>query len=263
MIRKLTNEDRKEVLTYLYQDPSLNIFIIGDIEAFGFNQDFQSIYAEFNEDNAYISVLLFYRENAVFYSHIDHFNADWLNIIKEHKFLYFSGRKVLLKQIYPYLPEFDYKEMYFSEAKNVKHIPSENSLKIKKLETQEEASKLYTLLSSIDEFTVNSQKRDYFIESKMKSLQMGVTYFIEENDIIISSVAATANTTINAMVIGVATLPSARNRGIASKLMIHLMNEYTAHNKYLCLFYDNPKAGDIYKRLGFKDTEKWVMLNKR
>ena len=41
------------------------------------------------------------------------------------------------------------------------------------------------------------------------------------------------------------------------------MRTNTKKNKYLCLFYDNPKAGAIYKRLGFIDTEKWVMLDKR
>ena len=41
MIRKLTETDRVEVLKYLYKSPSLNIFIIGDIENFGFEVDFQ------------------------------------------------------------------------------------------------------------------------------------------------------------------------------------------------------------------------------
>lgn len=39
MIRKLVETDRLEVLEYLYLSPSLNIFIIGDIEAFGFKDN--------------------------------------------------------------------------------------------------------------------------------------------------------------------------------------------------------------------------------
>lgn len=27
----------------------------------------------------------------------------------------------------------------------------------------------------------------------------------------------------------------------------------------LCLFYDNPAAGRIYKRIGFRDIGKWCM----
>ena len=117
MIRKLTETDRLEVLKYLYQSPSLNIFIIGDIETFGFESDFQTTYGEFDEENNYLSVLLFYRENVVFYSHIDQFNADWLKTFKQHVFKFFSGRKTLMDLICPHLTDFEYTQMYFADAK--------------------------------------------------------------------------------------------------------------------------------------------------
>ena len=55
MIRILTEPDKSKVLEYLYQDPSLNIFIIGDIELFGFEVDFQDVFAEFDDENKFIS----------------------------------------------------------------------------------------------------------------------------------------------------------------------------------------------------------------
>ena len=77
MIRVLDESDRTVLLKYLYKEPSLNIFIIGDIEAYGFENDFQTLYGEFDEVGKYISVLLFYRDNCVFYSEDDFFNEDW------------------------------------------------------------------------------------------------------------------------------------------------------------------------------------------
>ena len=68
MIRKLIEEDRVKLLEHLYVEGSLNIFIIGDIEAYGFGEDFQTIYGEFDIDNNYLSVVLFYREHSIFYS---------------------------------------------------------------------------------------------------------------------------------------------------------------------------------------------------
>ena len=263
MIRKLDELDQSKVLDYLYKDASLNIFIIGDIEEFGFEQDFQSVYGEFDQDNKYKSVLLFYRENVVFYSHVDHFSLEWLSIISEKKFTYFNGRLALMELVYPHLEGFDYKEMYFAEAQSIESLENDNSLNPIKVKTKEDATKIYYLLETVDEFNTSNDELDYFVEGKMKGLNMGSTYYLEENGKAISTVAAVAETTINAMVVGVATCNSARNRGLATKLMIHLMNEYKRKNKYLCLFYDNPKAGAIYKRLGFKDTEKWVMMNKR
>ena len=263
MIRKLTETDRLEVLKYLYQSPSLNIFIIGDIETFGFESDFQTTYGEFDEENNYLSVLLFYRENVVFYSHIDQFNTDWLKTFKQHVFKFFSGRKTLMDLIHPHLTDFEYKEMYFAEAKELLIDIKEDNLLIKKFETEKDAALLYDLLKGITEFNISKQEKDYFIDGMMNRLSMGVTYFIEEDGLAISTVATTAETTINAMIIGVATSEKARKRGLASILMSYLMKEYFKKGKYLCLFYDNPKAGTIYKRLGFIDTEMWVMLNKR
>ncbi len=263
MIRKLNEIDRNRVLKYLYKSPSLNIFIIGDIETFGFDKDFQTIYGQFDEANNYLSVLLFYRENVVFYSHIDHFNKEWLSVLNQHDYKYFSGRKTLMDLIYPYLSGFEYKEMFFAEAKDLSMDVIDEDLVIIQLKTDKDAELIYDLLHTITEFNVSNQEKTNFIESKMNSLTMGVTYYILENGKAVSTVATTAETTINAMIIGVATKPNYRKRGLASVLMVFLMKEYFNKNKYLCLFYDNPKAGDIYKRLGFKDTEKWVMINKR
>ena len=263
MIRKLVEADRASVLEYLNVSPSLNLFIIGDIECFGFAKDFQTIYAQFNDENEYLSVLLFYRENVVFYSHIDIFDTNWLTIFKMHNFLYLSGRKTLMDLIYPHLSSFDYKELYFAEAKELTNEIINKNLTIHKLITKEDAFLLYPLLEDITEFGVSKQGIDHFVEGKMNSKEMGVTYYIKEDGIAISTVATTAETTKNAMIIAVATHISARNRGLASYLMSYLMKEYFNKNKYLCLFYDNPQAGAIYKRLGFKDTEKWVMINKR
>ena len=262
MIRKLEETDRINVLKYLYKSPSLNIFIIGDIETFGFKQSFQTIYGQFDKSNNYLSVLLFYRENVVFYSHIDQFDTKWLKIFENHKFDYFSGRKTLLDLIYPHFSSYKYTELYFAEARELKFDMPKNIYLIKKLSNKEDAILLWPLLESITEFGVGKQGIDYFVEGKLNSINMGVTYFITEDNKAISTVATTAETTKNAMIVAVATHSSARKRGLASYLMAHLMKEYFAKNKYLCLFYDNPKAGTIYKRLGFKDTEKWVMLKR-
>ncbi len=40
MIRKLTKGDHKQVLAFLKKEAAINLFIIGDIEAFGYEADF-------------------------------------------------------------------------------------------------------------------------------------------------------------------------------------------------------------------------------
>jgi len=264
MIRKLIEKDRDKLLEYLYVEGSLNIFIIGDVETFGFDKDFQTVYGEFDEDFNYISVLLFYNENSIFYSHKRIFNLKWLEIFKKHKdTLYLSGAESMLEKLIPYFSSFKASPMYFSEAFKLEEKMEESEYDIIKVSTKEHCAKLFDILSSIDEFGYKSKSKEKYIEAKYNSLHMGSTYFIEEDGKIISTVSTTADTTISAMVVAVATLESARNRGLASILMKHLMYEYLeVKGKYLCLFYDNPKAGNIYKRLGFKDVDRWIMSKK-
>jgi len=120
MIRKLDELDRELLLKYLYVEGSLNIFIIGDIEANGFSNDFQTIYGEFDEYNNYLSVLLFYRKNSIFYSHNRLFNIKWIDIFNKHEFKYLSGVSNVFKKLIPYFNDYKALHMFFAEAEKLK-----------------------------------------------------------------------------------------------------------------------------------------------
>ena len=64
---------------------------------------------------------------------------------------------------------------------------------------------------------------------------------------------------MSAMIVGVATDKDYRNQGLASAVMSKLCEEVLNEGKELCLFYDNPSAGKIYKRIGFTDIGIWSM----
>ena len=95
----------------------------------------------------------------------------------------------------------------------------------------------------------------------VKSLETntGRVYYIEEDGRMVSSVATTAENTLSAMVVGVCTDPNDRQKGYASEMMKRVIQDYIRAGKTLCLFYDNPNAGRIYKRLGFYDIGMWTM----
>ena len=113
MIRKLNKRDEASVLSYLYQEPGFNIFIIGDIETFGFEKDFQRIYADIDKDNNYLSVFLRYRENAIYYSHNNNFNKEYLSIFKKDSFQYISGKTEMMEKIEDYVSNNKKSQMHF------------------------------------------------------------------------------------------------------------------------------------------------------
>lgn len=66
---------------------------------------------------------------------------------------------------------------------------------------------------------------------------------------------------MSAMIVGVATAREYRGKGYASAVVQTLCrNCFDRGKKYLCLFYDNPAAGRIYHRIGFKALGEYGML---
>ncbi len=62
------------------------------------------------------------------------------------------------------------------------------------------------------------------------------------------------------MIGGVFTPAPWRRRGYASAALTHLCARLLAQGKQPCLFYDNPAAGVIYRRLGFEDIGPWHLV---
>lgn len=262
MIRKLTQKDQASVLAYLYQEPQINIFIIGDIENFGFDVDFQEVYGEF-EDDQYLSVLLRYKENIVYYCHEVRFNLAWLTLMNAMDFQFISGRKSLTDLIHPHFTNFKEKPMYFAEATSLDPSFEVDTTLVKTASTEEDYGKIYDLLITIHEFdSMKNTSKETFIKDNLRDEKSNsVKLFIEQDNQCISTAATVADTTKSAMVVAVASDNKYRKQGYASKVMIALMDEYiNKRNKSLCLFFDNPKAGKIYHRLGFTDMDMWVML---
>ena len=82
MIRKLTENDRKMTLEFLNDEPAINLFIIGDIENFGFDEDFQEIWGNFDDLNQLQGVLLRFNENFIpYYKNANFDITDFRNII--------------------------------------------------------------------------------------------------------------------------------------------------------------------------------------
>lgn len=265
MIRLLNEKDRSMVLKYLYQEPEYNIFIIGDIEAFGFEEDFMRVYGEFDDLGIIQSIFLRYRQSAIYYAHKNVFNQAYLEIFKRDPFKIISGKHELMDLIKPFLFDYKLQATYFAMADKI-NFDLKNNLKydVKVLKSKIDCEKLYDFMKDIEEFSGHIGDKSSYVEGKMKSIKMGSTLFIEDQGQIVSTVATTAETTINAMVVSVATDPDYRNKGMASYLLKVLMKDYIIKKKKsLCLFYDNPAAGKIYQRLGFKQLGLWDMYFKK
>lgn len=262
MIRKLVEKDRENVLGFLSKEPSINLFMIGDIEAFGFEEDFQELWGQFTEEGVLEGVLLRFNENFIPYFTEQNFeDLGFKNIIISNTGkTMISGKESIVKEFEGILPNNTSKTTFFcelTEQYKLKSIKRNYEIKIAK---ESDAERVYTLIEKIDEFSGFGSSVDR-IEHTIKT-KTGRIYYIEDDDGIMISVAqTTAENSKAAMVVGVATLKEYRGRGFMSQCLSKLCNDVMLEGKTLCLFYDNPKAGSIYHKLGFKTIDNWMMIN--
>ena len=59
---------------------------------------------------------------------------------------------------------------------------------------------------------------------------------------------------------GVYTLPEVRGKGYAAACTAALSLDVQRDGKLPCLFYENPVAGRVYRRLGFEEVGQWAVL---
>lgn len=260
MIRLLTEEDRQLTLDFVSKKPAENLFIIGDIEAYGFDNPIQKLWGDVTEDDQLRGVLLKYAGNFIVYAPGE-FDAEGIaeiiNLDEQYEFI--SGIEHIVLKLEPHLTSkpTNPRVLFYAKcekANDLVVIPAR--IDVKKA-IPEDAERIIEQMYGIPEFAMSTLS----VENKRDSLSNGSarSYFIEEGGRIISSASSTAENSQSAMIVGVGTLPDHKKKGLASFCMSVLCEELLKEGKMICLFYDNPEAGSIYKRIGFVDIGKWCM----
>lgn len=260
MIRQLTQNDNDICLNLIKKQAAENLFIIGDIEAFGYDQDFQKLWGEFNEDGELVAVLLKYEENYIPYA-IGAFDAQGFAeiISSDPNFNMMSGLKEITEKIEPYMkhPLKRKRQTYYAKCTmlhtKAAAVDLSNVLQAK----PDDAEELVDLLKAIPEFSDSTQT----VERTRRNLEKAVSrsFYIIDDQKMVSTASTTAENSMSAMVVGVATLEGYKKKGYATQCMVKLCQQLLKENKELCLFYDNEEAGGIYKRIGFHDIGFWMM----
>ncbi|MFC4410489.1 GNAT family N-acetyltransferase [Chungangia koreensis] len=260
MIRQLTEEDRQQTMAFVSNKPAENLFIIGDIEGYGFDSAIQKVWGDFDDTGKLRGVLLKYDQNYIPYAPAEYDAQGFAEIMNgDQDFTYLSGIEEIVEKLSPFLtktPESP-RVMYYAKCENAEKMPDvPEQLDIIRA-VPDDAVRITDLMKSIPEFEGGNYNADH----KRQSLEKGFArcYYIEENGQMVSSASSTAENSQSAMIVGVGTLPGYQKKGYASYCMSVICSKLLEEGKMLCLFYDNPAAGNIYKRIGFVDIGKWCM----
>ena len=258
MIQRLNRTNHKKVLEYLQKEKEVNIFLISDIERYGYNSYFFSIYGGINEHGEIEGILLKCFEFIIFYAY-DKFDIDsFAKFINDSNCEEICGKSQILEQLEDKIYLKRYRKVSIFKLINKNLLPSykkDDNIRIKKIRFGN-LNKIVKLYEEIDEFENTT------VDNIKSSLKTGRGYCIEREGKVVSMAKTTSENKNNAMIIGVGTHPKYRNRNYATKCLIKICNELIEENKTPCLFCDNEAASIIYKMIGFEKIGYWSIYRK-
>lgn len=267
MIRKLNVDDLDKLMMLVGNNPAINLYIIGDVENFGFDQDFMELWGECDSpEGPLTAVMLRYFGSYLPYAE-GSFDADgFAALIRGNTAAeMISGSSEVVQAFRGKVSIRNEKVMHFAQLSEMnEEIRRAAAVPVKiKRAAVEDVEKVCSLMDRIEEFESSPEDSRRSYRQTLES-GTGRTYFAEQDGKVIAAASTTAENSMSAMIIGVATHPDYRGRRLATRVVAQLCTEIIEDGKSLCLFYDNPQAGVIYKKLGFSDIGSWTMtyLNK-
>lgn len=261
MVKILKEEDREKVLEYLKEEASYNLFIIGDIENYGFESDFQTLWGSFDENNIINGILLKYNESFIPYYKDNNFDPkEFKKIVREWEgFKVLSCKGSIAEKFRDCFESYKEKSTFFCELRSKENLLENCEIIIEKANV-EDAKRIYDILLTIEEFDSIRANSVEKIERTIKT-KSGRTYYIQNKEKeMINICQTTAENKYSAMIVGVSTRKNYRRKGYMSYCLSKLCSDIIDEGKLCCLFYDNPEAGRVYHKLGFQTIGKWTMI---
>ena len=259
MIVEVKNNFENEFWEYISYEESINVFILGDVENYGFKSEFQDVWVQINE-NKITSVILRYYTCLIIYSYENDFDTNELiNHINSLKIEEISGKKEVIDKLIKKYKNFkDKKDSSFCSLYKIKDMDFND---FKKYEIQkgkvEDLEEILKLLNSEKNFAMSDYIKSKTLQLKSKS---GRLYIMKSDQKIICTVSTGIETSFLAMITDVFTDEKFRNQKLASYMVYTLSKELLNEGKTPCLFYSNEIAGKVYKNTGFQENNIWSSI---
>ena len=262
-MKRLYESDRQKIFDYLLKEPYFNTYIIGDIQVFGLDSEYVKIYS-LETEGKIDCILMSYCEDFVLYSDTCQFDAykvaDFVRKNEKSNNYCISGKGSAIDKLFTQMYDKKKRTTYMAHLEELNSFSKEIDLPQTKRLTEDNSGDLLKLFLTIDEFY--DKYKNYTPEKIKFSFKGGRTYGIyNQNDDLIASASSTAESDFCCMITNVCTHSDYRKKGYAEQVLIALINSLKNDNiKNICLYYDNPSAGKLYKKIGFSEKGTYKTL---
>lgn len=261
MVRRCTVDDEEKLLDFLGHEAVYHTFLLADIRNYGFEQKFQTVYADLAGDEVKNVYLKFYgnliaagRETALDEEFIRVLTKDWKPDVV-------MGKAALVERIGELLPGYEMttKNLYLLE--NGELLTGKSSMSdgmILRKGVPGDEDRIHDFLMTIPEIRSLYASKE-MIADRLRSGD-GTHLYLEKAGELIAHLNSTARSPYTVMLGGAAVRPKDRGHNLEAKLVSFLCREILAEGKRPCLFCDRGEEHNLFVQSGFKKAGVWGTL---
>lgn len=258
MVRECTEKDKEQLLAYLKEEAVYNTFLLADIEDFGFEEKFQTVYMD-EEQGKIKGVYLCFYQNFLLYCKENEVNILFLEqLLSQYEPDVVMGKTQTVQIVQRILTE------HVLESRGLYIFSDESCLEPDHPDicaaSMEDVDDIFAFLQSIDELRHLYTSKQMIADRIAKNC--GVHYIIRKDGKLIAHANSAAQCEATTMIGGVATAPEERGKGLGGQVVSRLCREILAKGKTPCLFSAQGAEHNLYNRLGFQKIGEWGTLTK-
>jgi hypothetical protein len=255
MIRRLGEPDRAALKALLSQAPQVNLYLLGNLETNGFDQDFCEFWGDVS-DGRVRGVVNRYMIGWTVYGEVE---ADWTGLgatVDAHDVIAerLQDNPGGVPSFLPYLQRY----MLASLTEDtLMELPSGG------LQTQETPTGFIVRRATIHDLpelvnfyadAADMTRSPAAIERPLLDRRIWIA--LKGNEVV-SAALTNAETSEMAMIGGVYTAPAWRGNRLSQAVCSALCTDLIADGRQPTLYWHNPPAGRVYTKLGFRPIGKW------
>ncbi len=263
MFQKATKDDLARIFACAGKEPELNLFMIGDLEFYGMDNDFIDVWTESTPAGTLKTILLRYHRNFLLHSETnDYDRVEVMSIVQSSHGAFLNCSGTCFAYLREAIPSGAMiRPMTMARMRRL--IEPDFPLVAARRAVPADAEGICLSIFEIEEFrSLIVETLEERVKRSMEKIVDGFSthFLIEEDGIVVANANTTAISRKAAMIGGVFTLPAYRGKGLATSVVSALCRYLLERDVIPVLFFENPAAATIYHKLGFVDFAEWVVV---